>query len=90
MKKLGYVHFLLTECNVKTGDISFEGVEHFKYLGITLKNKNYIHKKIKNRLNPKNTCHHLVQNLLPFGLLFKNIKIKIYRTTHIACSFIWV
>jgi hypothetical protein len=48
-----YVHFLLTECNKKTGNISFESVEHFIDLGITLKNQNYIHKKIKSRLNQK-------------------------------------
>jgi len=70
-----YVHFLLTEWNIKTGNISFESAEHFKYLGITLKNQNYIHKKIKSRLNLKNACYHLVQNLLPFSSISKNIKI---------------
>jgi hypothetical protein len=28
----------------------------------------------------KNSCYHLVQNLLSSSLLTKNVKIKIYRT----------
>jgi len=56
-----YVHFLSTECNIQTGTVSFESVEHSKYLGITLKNQNYIHKRIKSRLNPPKKC------LLSFG-----------------------
>jgi len=35
---------------------------------------------IKSRLKSGNACCHLVQNLLSSSSLFKNIKIKIYRT----------
>jgi len=43
-------------------------------------NKNSIQKEIKNRLKSGNACYLSVQNLLPYSLLSKNIKIKIYRT----------
>jgi hypothetical protein len=35
---------------------------------------------IKSRLKSGNACCHLVQNLLSSSSLFKNIRIKIYRT----------
>jgi hypothetical protein len=34
----------------------------------------------KNRLKLGNACYHSVQNLLSSRLLYKNLKIKIYRT----------
>jgi hypothetical protein len=54
-------------------------VEEFKYLGTTLTNPNSIAEEIKSRLRSGNACYHLVQNLLSSRLLFKNLKIKIYR-----------
>jgi hypothetical protein len=39
-----------------------------------------VQEKIKRRLNSGNVCYHSVQNLLPSRLLFKNIKIRIYKT----------
>ena len=55
-------------------------MEEFKYLGKTLPNQNSIHEEIKSRLKSQNACYHLVQNLLSFILLSKNLKINIYRT----------
>ena len=49
-------------------------------MGTTLTNKNSIQEEIKNRLKLGNVCYHSVQNLLSSSLLFKNLKIKIYRT----------
>ena len=40
--------------------------------------------KIKNRLKSGNACYYSVQNLLSSSLLFRNLKIKIYRITVFA------
>jgi hypothetical protein len=64
---------------VKLGNNPFERVEQFRYLGTTLTYQNYIHEEIKSRLQPGNTCYHLVHNLLCSSLLYDNIKIDIYR-----------
>ena len=39
-----------------------------------------IQEEIKNRVKSGNACCHSVQNLLSSSLLFKNLKINIYRT----------
>jgi len=66
--------------SMKLDNSSFERVEKFKYLGITLTNQNSIQEEIKSRLKSANACCHSVQNLLSSSLLSKNLKIKIYRT----------
>ena len=55
-------------------------MEEFKYLGTTLTSINSIQEEIKSRLKLGNACYYSVQNLLSSSLLFKNLKIKIYRT----------
>ena len=59
---------------------TFERMEWFKYWGTILTNQNSIAEEIKSRLRSGNACYHSVQNLLSSRLLFKNLKIKIYRT----------
>jgi len=66
--------------SMKTDNSSFERVDEFKYFGSTLTNQNSIQEEIKSRLKSGNACYHSVQNLLSSSLLFKNLKIKIYRT----------
>jgi len=66
--------------SVRIENSNFERVEEFKYLETTLTHQNSIAEEIKSRLRSGNACYHSVQNLLPSRLLFKNIKIKIYRT----------
>jgi len=66
--------------HIKINSSSSESVEQFKYLGTTLTNQNSIQEEIKSRLKSGNACYHLVQNLLSFCLLSKNINITIYRT----------
>jgi hypothetical protein len=62
-------------------DNSFvERVEEFKYLGTTLKKQNSIPEEIKSRLRSSSACYYSVQNILSSSLLYKNVKIKIYRT----------
>ena len=46
----------------------------------TLKNQNSVQEEIKSRLKLRNACYHSVQNLLSSSLLYKNLKINIYRT----------
>ena len=59
---------------------TFERVEEFKYLGTTLRNRNFIAEEIKRRLRSGNACYHSVQKLLSSRLRSNNLKIKIYRT----------
>jgi hypothetical protein len=70
--------------NRKIDNECFERVEQFKYLGTTLTNLNSIHEEIKSRLRSGNACYHLMQNVLSSRLLFKNIKIRVYRTIILA------
>jgi hypothetical protein len=65
--------------DIKIAIRSFENVSEFKYLGTTVKNQNFIHEKIKKRLNSGNACYHSVQNLLS-SRLSKKFKIRIYKT----------
>ena len=66
--------------SIKTDNSFFERVEQFKYMGTNLKNQNCIREEIKSRLKSGNACYHSVQNLLSFGLLSINMKIKINRS----------
>ena len=65
--------------NIKI-DSSFEMVEEFKYLGMTITNQNSIQEEIKSRLKSGNACCHSVQHILSSSLLSKNIKIKKYKS----------
>jgi hypothetical protein len=66
--------------SIKIANSSFEDVAKFKYLETTLTDKNCMHEEIKSRLNTGNACYHSVQGLLSSRLLFRNLKIKIYKT----------
>ncbi|KAJ4427549.1 hypothetical protein ANN_25197 [Periplaneta americana] len=49
--------------NIKIGDLSFEEVEKFKYLGGTVTNINDTREKIKHRINMGNACYYSVEKL---------------------------
>ena len=66
--------------NIKTANSSFQRVEQFTYLGTTLTNQSSIQEEITSRLKSGNVCYHWAQNLVSSSLLYKNIKIQIYRT----------
>jgi hypothetical protein len=62
--------------NIRTANESFENVAKFKYLGMTLTNKNDIHDEIKIRLNSGNVCYYSVQNLFSFISYQKTQRLK--------------
>jgi hypothetical protein len=49
-----------------------------EYMGTKIAGQNCIREEIKSRLNPRNSCYHLVQSLLASRLLCTKIKVKIY------------
>ena len=65
---------------MKTDNSSFERVEEFRYLETTLTNQKSIQEEIQSRLKSGNACYHSVQNHLSSSLLFKTLKIKVFRT----------
>jgi hypothetical protein len=65
---------------VKKANKSFVNVK-FPYLGMMQTNQNCMHTKIKGRLISGNVCYYKVQNLLSSCLLYKNIMIKLHKTT---------
>ncbi|KAJ4426003.1 hypothetical protein ANN_27630 [Periplaneta americana] len=66
--------------NIKIGDLSFEKMEKFKYLGATVTYINDTQEEIKRRINMGNACYYSVEKLLSSSLLSKNLKVRIYKT----------
>jgi hypothetical protein len=66
--------------NIKVVNSFCKREEEVIYLGKTLTNQNSVQEETKSRLKSGNTCYHSVQNFMSSSLLFKNIRIKIYRT----------
>jgi hypothetical protein len=66
--------------DIKIANGSFENMAQLKYLGTTVKNQNLVQKEIKRRMNSGNAYYHSVNNRLSSRLLYKNVKIRIYKT----------
>ncbi|KAJ4441934.1 hypothetical protein ANN_11797 [Periplaneta americana] len=66
--------------NIKIGNLPFEEVEKFKYLGATVTNIYDTREEIKHRINMGNACYYSVEKLLSSSLLSKNMKVRIYKT----------
>jgi hypothetical protein len=49
-------------------------------LETTVRNQNSIEEVIKSRLNAGNACCHAVQKILSSLVVYKNVKIKTYKT----------
>ncbi|KAJ4434507.1 hypothetical protein ANN_23069 [Periplaneta americana] len=65
---------------IKVGELYFEEVEKFKYLGATVTNINDTREEIKRRINIGNACYYSVEKFLSSSLLSKNLKVRIYGT----------
>jgi len=68
--------------NLKVENSKFEQVKEFKYLGVTLNNKNIMHEEINVRLNAANRCYFAM------GTLFKSKKLSIKVKEKLYVSYI--
>jgi hypothetical protein len=66
--------------SIKIANRSFEVVAKFRYLGTTLTDQICMNEEIKSRINSGNVCCHSVQSPLSSRLLYRNVKVKIYKT----------
>ncbi|KAJ4434059.1 hypothetical protein ANN_16378 [Periplaneta americana] len=76
--------------NTKIGNLSFEEVENFKYLGATETNINDTREEIKHRINMGNACYYSVENLLSSSPLSKNLKVRFIKQLYYRLFFMVV
>jgi hypothetical protein len=72
--------------DIKIANRSFGNVSQFKYLGMTVTNKNLIQEEIKRRLCSCNACYHSVQNLPSFRLVPTKCKNENRQDYNFACG----
>ena len=66
--------------NIVIENLSFEKVEKFKYLGVTVTNTNDIREEIIRRINIGNACYYSLEKILSSLLLSKKLKVNTYKT----------
>ena len=71
---------LVQNQNTVIENLSFEKVEKFKYLEVTVTNMNNISKEIKHRINMGNACYYSLEKILSSRLPSKKLKVKAYDT----------
>jgi hypothetical protein len=65
--------------DIKIAHMLCENASQFKYLGVTVRNQNFIQEEIKRGLHSGNACYHSAHNLLFFHLLSNKLRIRIYK-----------
>ena len=66
--------------NIVIENLSFENVEKFRYLGVTVTTTNDIREEIKLRINMRNACYYSLEKMLSSRLLSKKLKVKTHKT----------
>ena len=66
--------------NIVIGNLSFENIEKFRYLGVTVTNTNDIHEEIKRRINMGNACYYSLEKIVSSRLLSKKLKVKTHKS----------
>jgi hypothetical protein len=64
--------------DIKRANRSFVNMAEFRHLGTTGTNQLFIHEEIKSRLNSRNACYHLVQNII-----FSDLYLNIYKLKYV-------
>ena len=80
---------VIENLNIVIGNLSFENVEKFRYLGVTVTNTNDIREEIKRRINMGNACYYSLEKILSSHLLSKKLKVKTYKTIISGCT-VWL
>jgi hypothetical protein len=76
--------------NIEIDNSSFERVEAFQYLGITLTNQNSIQEEIKSKLKSRNVCYHSVRSICLFQFVIQKFEDLDAQNCNFAYSFVWV
>ena len=64
--------------SIVIGNLSFESVQKFRYLGVTVTNTNDFREEFKRRINVGNACYYSLKKILSSHLLSKKLKVKAY------------
>ena len=62
--------------NIVIGNLPFENVEKFRYLGVTVTNTNDICEEIKHGINSGNACYQSHEELVSSRLLSKKLTVN--------------